>query len=220
MKVPKEHLPMILSGALKTMRRPDTGVQPEGSHAIHRPADKRNENGRLIQPPAVCRIEIVDAVLEPLDSVTDDVARQEGYPDADTYRDEWCRFHNRAWTGEQAWTITFRIKEPKEAILSGAFRGSSPTRLFVNGVWEDVAGPEPEKVAASVVESLPSTLEARQRHARIKLDEQRDREAMPIGEIVARELAAAQAKGVDTTVYEQSILRRIRALRNRTEKAA
>lgn len=228
MKVHRQQLSMIVSGALRQIRRPDTGTEPTGTHPVHRPGGR-----------TAAKITIVTALLEPLDDVTDAHARQEGFPDAATYRDEWCRLHDRAWTGELAWTVVFEVLPATERqhFLRAARRTgmgvnyddsprrrlpklADPPEVIAHIREAAMLADEPEAIDPAIVADLPASLEARQRHQRIQLQRQRAREDMPLSEIVALELAAAREAGVDTRVYEESILRRLRALRNRTRRAA
>lgn len=125
------------------------------------------------------------------------------------------------------WTITDAGREalsPAPRVVRDATRrlrvAGGTTLIPAGGGWEERRIAEPEPVSHAELKVLPTTFEARQRHQAAVLGLEQAREAMPIGELVMREIAAAQLAGIDTRVYEESILRRVRALRNRTRRAA
>lgn len=158
-------------------------------------------------------ITVTQITREPLQDITDETAQSEGFANFGAFLDYWAVAHvpvdedgNRPLTDRRmasdVWVVHFTAHQ-------------QDTVWLLPGLPD-----EPEAIDPAIVADLPASRDARQRHQRIQLEAQRQREAMPLSELVAREIAAAREVGVDTRVYEESILRRLRALRNRARRAA
>lgn len=201
MILPRHHLSDILNG------RRTTALIPKRDLAENQPV--RRKDG-----PVLCRVKIIGVAVVVLDGLTDDVARAEGYRSLEEWREDWRAMYGRELRGEGL-VVEFEVLPPRERKWLLAQRGGDYTEAAHLALEE-----EPEGVDPGVIEGLPASMEAQQRWNRDRLNQQRAREALPLADRVALALESARASGVDTKRYEQQILGRVRALENRSRRAA
>jgi hypothetical protein len=99
-------------------------------------------------------------------------------------------------------------------------RGGTVTMLPTRGTFVALRCPEPEKIDPAVVEGLPSSLEARQRHAIAVAERGRDVSGMTLGQWLDTVLAEARRNRIDTSKVERLAARKIVELERRTGRAA
>lgn len=211
MRVTKPQLAQILNGGLRDLILPDNHQPPEGRHRLHRRGG-----------PTVCHIEIVAAHHLPAigDHVTPVDARRNGYQRLDDYRDDWCRTHDAAWTSTPGWLITLHVvPHPDRVNLLARQNGKRQPAQYTASVASALAD-EPEAVPAHIVERLPSTVEATQRHALVVAELEAAEFTGSIGERLDRALDEARRTGVDASAIERLAARKIADLERRARRAA
>lgn len=153
-------------------------------------------------------------------------ARCLGHRTIDAFRQDWDQAHNfKVEDGRRKrrqrlrlltplWIVYFNVEHVERVHLL-AKAGEPYTTSPVLALDK-----EPEALDPADIAHLPSSLEAKRRHAKIKADDQARHRALPVALQVAHAIETAKAAGVDTRAYEASILARVRSLENRAKLAA
>jgi hypothetical protein len=160
----------------------------------------------------VCKLKILRCELVTLEDTTDEEARAEGFPDVDTYGLAFMDAYGKAWTGTDGYWLEFEVDR-------------SAKKLTHRIVWDPGTedgqyrcAPEPEGV--SQAEASKFTRQARERDRRVEAQRVAWYRELPIGQQVQMALETAKSKGIDTSITEAAIKRRLKSLQNQTDKAA
>lgn len=208
---PKEHLPLILGGAITRTRRPLDPNKPRQYRKGDFHTIKRSGGQSL------GKLQIVRAWVESLDLVTDGDARAEGYPDLETYLHEWTNTHQASWTDSEAWVIEFRMDSSEPIRLLASHHGRKFTGDYTSSNITALPD-EPEAVDAEWQERF--TRRAHDAEEAVKRDLAMEQSAKSLSQRLEEIKAEAAARGIDIRRQELSLERRIVAIESKVRKRA
>lgn len=233
-------LARLIRDGEKTQHRIPIG---EGEHACRhqpgqvrrvQPARQRPAQDPNRPPRTLCRIHITDVTRDLLGNVNDDDAQAEGFTTFDAYLNDWQARHGLDdWPLEQpVWVLSFELYTPStvrreaplylHAGIIGGHRDDDDLgdELADRGYTTNAARALVD--AGEVIDAGRTTdaFASLQRWNRDRAAAEREQAEMSLAERVERSIASARAAGVDTQRYEAAILARLRALEQRTRRAA
>jgi hypothetical protein len=232
MIVPKEAVEGILAGRVTACRIPLTRWNPRSStktHTLKAARVKDPETGRRGKPGrAICLLKIVRTDIVNLEHTTEEDARAEGYGSVEEYMLAYLAAFDSSWTDTLAYKVTFVVDRRERPRLLANQQGRRFTEGNDTGEGNDegqyTASPalalpgEPEAVDPKTLARFSD--EAMRKGQKIRDEANAMYRSLPIEIQLRRALEEAKRAGVDTTIAEASIARRVESLRSKVRKEA